>query len=37
MHQKTFDRLVREEEMANTASVMEMARKLEMFERLGWL
>lgn len=37
MHQKTFDRLVREEEMANTASLMEMARKLDMFERLGWL
>ena len=37
MHQKTFDRLLREEERANTASVMEMARKLEMFDRLGWL
>lgn len=37
MHQKIFDRLVREEEKANTASVMEMARKLDMFERLGWL
>jgi hypothetical protein len=35
MHQKTFDRLVREEEKANIASVMEMARKLNIFERLG--
>lgn len=37
MHWKTFNRLLREEKKANEASVFAMAKKLRMFERLGWL
>jgi hypothetical protein len=34
---KTFERLLREERKANRASTFLMAKKLEMFKRLGWL
>jgi len=37
MHWKTFERLLREERKANRASTFLMAKKLEMFKRLGWL
>jgi len=37
MHQKTFDRLVRKEREASNAASLEIAQKMGMFERLGWL